>query len=347
MPSRKRAASDAAAPGDAAGPGPSKLASPATRKRKPTTAAKAAFRTAKRQARAADDVPLDERDDALLFVRDVAPAPIAPSLAYEVATDDTDVDPAALSHAVGPSRGASTEVDSDAVVAAQLGGRRLESIDGESIEDGELGDEGVDDASDEIDAAFDDSKLPSRAELEILASVEAASDLMGAKNAGGRRYWVEPDMAHTCTLCGEQGHSRKACKHTQVRHRCAIRPLIAPVLDVRRDGRSRHAVLHDLDHVLRLRPARSHQPGPCASTCIRAHRRQNCQTPRRDTGICELCPGFKHSRTSCARQWRQYTLLSAAERPIRPPGQALVRGCYNCGDNTHFGCAVPMYDRSS
>ena len=78
----------------------------------------------------------------------------------------------------------------------------------------------------------------------------------------------------------------------------------------------------------------------------RAHRRQNCQTPRRDTGICELCPGFKHSRTSCARQWRQYKLTPASERPVRPPGQALVRGCYNCGDNTHFGCVKAFFGRS-
>ena len=123
------------------------------------------------------------------------------------------------------------------------------------------------------------------------------------------------------------------------------RPLTASVRDVRRDGRPRHALVHDLDHVLRLRPARSRQPGLCLVVCASADRHQNCQTPRRDTGICELCPGFKHSRTSCARQWRQYTLMPASERPARPPGQALVRGCYNCGDNTHFGCVATVHCR--
>ena len=123
-----------------------------------------------------------------------------------------------------------------------------------------------------------------------------------------------------------------------------VSSLTSPVRDVRSDGRSRHSLVHDLDHVLRLRPARSCQPG------ARLHRRaalrqQNCQTPRRDTGICELCPGFKHSRTSCARQWRQYKLTPASERPVRPPGQALVRGCYNCGDNTHFGCVATVSRR--
>lgn len=240
---RKRGASEPDEPspsGDRDDPGRPEASSskPAKKPRKPRKRPDGAYKLAKRTAADAVEVPLAERDDAQLFLRDVRPGEVRGGLAFEAATEDTAIEPAALLHAVADQAGSAnaTDVDSDAAVAAQLRGpapaprpviSSASDDDGESDDgDGDLGGVAINmiddsvmdlDGIDEVDAVFEDAKLPSQAELEILASVEAASDLMGAKNASGRRYWVEPDLAHTCTLCGEVGHSRKACKHTQVR----------------------------------------------------------------------------------------------------------------------------------
>ena len=165
-------------------------------------------RRAKLDGQEDKDIEHSALDDEMLFVVDMKPSAVSSKLAFEAETADADLEPDTLVNEI-EKEDAEAELPEGSASDA-------ETAEGSIAESGEIADaNGIDETGKLEEMSFDEmdeSRLPSTAELELLRRLDAKVEMAAT---AGKRYWVEPDKGHTCTICGEAGHTRRDCSHTQ------------------------------------------------------------------------------------------------------------------------------------
>ena len=183
-------------------------------------------------------------------------------------------------------------------------------------------------ASTQSEDAEGDADLPVPGELTMLQDLELEAgpeelsmlqELTAHDEAAAasRYYAAGPDPTHTCSLCGEVGHSIRQCTHTQC------------------------TTCGEIDtHEFRQCPVNR----ACKRCGAKGHYEIDC--PARFShreGRCERCGSTVHKSTACPSIWRRY--IEAPELP--PRTTPLIYACYNCGEDSgpqgHFGYAISSY----
>lgn len=128
------------------------------------------------------------------------------------------------------------------------------------------------------------------------------------------------DLVH-CLCCGGRGHMASTCSEGTCEH-CGAKESHAPYAC-------------PIYRKCRLCRQRGHDPSECTNPASTS-----------DSDLCDICQEAGHVEEQCPRLWSTSLKPDPTDKIRKIPDKKMIRACYSCGSNYHWGDDCQYSDRT-